>query len=120
MSIENKKRKEDLTLFLSLFIRDNFKYGFEQKKLDDYITKYVEATSKVKVKQFNKLLDDFEKSISDLHDIRTLEDKKLDDSFRPYRFEQFIFNQNELKEAILERKKWLVKKRMGIRNYMSK
>jgi hypothetical protein len=121
MTLENQKRKQDLSLFLNLFIRDNLKFSFSEEKLDAYITKYVEATTKVKTKSLYKLIDEFEQSIIDLDDgFRSASDRKFDASIRPHRFKQYIFNHDALKEVIQERKNWLVKKRMGIKNYMAK
>ena len=121
MTLENQKRKEDLSLFLDLFIRDNLKTGFCAEKLDAYVTKYVEATTKVETNKLNKLIDEFEQSVIDLNDgFRSASDRAFDASYRPHRFKEHIFNHDELKRAIQERKNWLVKKRMGIRNYITK
>jgi hypothetical protein len=109
-------KKEYLKLFIDVFIRDNLKTGFRDEKINNYIDKFLESTKKTNVNKLNKLIDEFENVIVDLSNGHR--DIEFDKSYRKYRFSQFLFEHDELKGAIKQRKIWLNKKRLGIRNYM--
>jgi hypothetical protein len=109
-------KKEFLRLFLDVFIRDNLKYGFREETLDNFVDKFLEATKKTNTNKLNKLIDQFENVIVELNDNYC--DDEFSKSYRKSRFKQFLFEHNELKEAIKVRKVWVKKKKLGIKNYM--
>lgn len=111
-------KKEELTLLLNLFIKDNLKHGFADATIDAYVDKFINATTKPNIKKLNKLIDNFEMAVAELSP--ETHDPEFDADYRPYRVEQFLFNHDELKKLIAERKIWLAKKRAGVRNYMHK
>jgi len=110
-------KKEFLRLFLDVFIRDNLKHGFCEETLNDFVDKFLEATKKTNVNKLNKLIDEFENVVADLTD-NIHDNDEFVKSYRKYRFKQFLFEHDELKEAIKERKVWVKKKKLGIKNYM--
>jgi hypothetical protein len=110
-------KKEFLRLFLDVFIRDNLKHGFCEETKNNYIDKFLVATEKTNVNKLNKLIDNFENVLIELNNGYRDKDEYVKFT-RKYRFEQFLFEHDELKEVIKVRKVWLKKKRLGIRNYM--
>ena len=122
MTKQDETRKEDLTLFVKLFLKYNLKpgYGFAKDTIDEFVDKYIDATTKVKMNAFNKLLTKFENSIYDLNGGATIESERWAIEYRPHRVSQFLLCQDELINAIKEREDWLIKKKMGVKNYISK